>query len=189
MESKIKKTTKKVLVFVGLRHPAKGIKMVKERKAEVLLMYKTPVMDTFIETGTNKGEMIDILRNDFKVFHSIELNKVRYNGAIQKFKDEKNIHIYHGDSGKELPKILKKVSTPALIWLDAHDLGSISFKNSPIELELQAIFNHSVKGFAIIIDDARHFSMEDIRKIKGIANLNNYNCTILEGLFRLTEKD
>jgi len=186
MGSNIKKLAKKALVSLGLRHPAKGIKVTQARKAEVLLAYKTPTMDTLVETGTYQGGMIEMLKKHFRELYSVEFDKNLYDAAVRRFQGENNVHLYYGDSAQEIHKILKQVTGPALVWLDAHAAGPINFKNSPIEAELCAVFKHPVKDPIILIDDARHFSRSDIRKIKKIANVNKYHCVIDEGLFRLT---
>lgn len=182
----MKKTIKKFLIRIGLRHPAKGIKISGERKVEILLSYRSPEITTLVETGTQFGTMIEACKNHFKEIYSVELDDNLYTTAVQRFQGEKNIHLYHGDSAQEMPNILSHISSPALFWLDAHGGGQINFGNSPIEAELNAIFNHTTKGHIILIDDARHFTHKDIRSIKRIAYTNNYRCVIDEGLFRIT---
>jgi len=181
-------TCKKLLVSVGLRHPAKGIKISGKRKAEILLAYKTNDMTVFVETGTEFGTMIERLKEHFNEIHSIELDDTLYKDAVKRFQGERQIHLYHGDSATEIRKILPPLTSPALFWLDAHGGGDITFQNSPIEGELRAIFAHPVQGHIILIDDARHFNRSDIRKIAHIARANTYHCVIKEGLFILTPK-
>ena len=188
MKSKIKNIIKKAMVFVGLRHPAKGVKVSQARKAEILLDYKTPAMNVLIETGTHQGGMITALKKHFKEVYSIELDREIYEAAISKFSNEENVHLRYGDSAKEIHKILVNIAEPALIWLDTHASGLIDFNNSPIEFELRAIFNHPVKNFIILVDDARLFSVSDIRKIKRMAGANNYRCVIDEGIFKITPR-
>jgi len=182
----MKRIIKNILILLGLYNPAKGVKINQECKAEVLLSYKELAMNTFIETGTFRGDMIEALKKYFKNIYSIELDKNLYDAAICRFNGENNVHLYCGDSAKEINNILKQITSTALIWLDAYTDGDINFKNSPIEAELRAIFNHLVKGHVVLIDDARHFNMSDIRKIKKMAKDNNYSFLIDEGLFRLT---
>lgn len=182
----MKKIIKKILNIFGLYNPAKGIKISQDRKAEILLSCKTPATEIFIETGTHEGDMIEVFKKYFKELHTVELNEDLYSAAVSRFRGENNIYLYRGDSAQEIYKILKNIKTPALIWLDAHASGAINFKNSPIESELRAIFGHPVKGHIILIDDARHFNIRDIRKIKTLAYANKYSCLIEEGLFRLT---
>ena len=181
----MKELIKRLLVSVGLRHPAKGVKVSQARKAEVLLAHITSAMTDFIETGTYQGGMVEALRPHFKEIYSIEFNDDLYHFNDQKFRDDKNVHLYHGDSAKEIQKILKLITKPALFWLDAHGSGEITFQNSPIEAELIAIFNHSVRGHVIVIDDARHFSHHNIRAMHRLARSHNYRTVIEEGLFRL----
>lgn len=182
----MKQLLKKFLVDVGLRHPAKRIKVSPERKAQVLLSYKSPNTDILVETGTEFGTMIDAVKTHFKEIHSVELNDDLFNRACKKFDGQKNIHLYHGDSAQEISKILQAITTPALFWLDAHGGDQITFENSPIQMELSAILHHPIQSHVILIDDARHFSRGDIKKIERMARVGGYRCVIDEGLFRLT---
>jgi len=162
----MKRIIKNILISLSLYNPAKGVKISQERKAEALLSYKEPTTNIFIETGTFQGDMIEMLKKHFKDIYSVELDKNLYDAAMSRFNGEDNIHLYCGDSAEEIDGILKQITSKALIWLDAHADGDINFKNSPIEVELRTIFNHSIKDHVILIDDARHFNMSDIRKIK-----------------------
>ena len=181
----MKESIKRLLVSVGLRHPAKGVKVSQARKAEVLLAHTTSAVTDFVETGTYQGGMIEALRPHFKEIYSIELDDDLYHLNNKKFLDDKSVHLYHGDSAKEIRKILKLITKPALFWLDAHEPGEITFQNSPVEAELTAIFNHPVRGHVIVIDDARHFSRRHIRAVLRLARSHNYRTVIEEGLFRL----
>lgn len=177
---------KRILVATGLRHHAKGQKVSQVRKAEILLAYKQPAMVTFVETGTSTGGMIEALKRHFGKIHSIELDDHLYAQAVKKFLNETNVHLYHGDSAKEIHTVLQQITSPSLFWLDAHGAGKINFHNAPIKAELRAIFSHPVSGHIIIIDDARHFNRCDIRCIQTASRLHNYQCVIEEGIFRLT---
>lgn len=181
----MKKLIKKILVSIGLRHPAKGIKISPERKSQVVLSYKSPEMTVLVETGTEFGNMIEAAKKHFTEIYSVELDKNLYLDACKRFYGQEQIHLYNGDSAQEIRKILNHIVAPALFWLDAHGTDQITFTNSPIEGELRAIFAHAVKGHVILIDDARHFTREDIRKIEDMARANKYHCLIDEGLFRL----
>lgn len=145
-------------------------------------------MTTFIETGTSTGWMIEAMKRHFNDIYSIEFDDTLYKEADKKFMNDANVHIYHGDSAVQIHAILAQVTNPSLFWLDAHGTGNITFQNAPIEAELKAIFAHSVKGHIIVIDDARHFSLRDIRRIRRIAYRNNHSFLIEEGLFRLAPR-
>ena len=73
-----------------------------------------------VETGTNLGNTINVRKSSFREIHLIELNEWLASRAKQKFRNEPNVHLYQGDSGKVLPKILEQIDEPCLFWLDAH---------------------------------------------------------------------
>lgn len=184
MRDKFKQFLKKVLARLGFLHPSMGIKISAEAKATIILEHKGS-LQTFIETGTYKGDMVEKMRNNFGKIYSIELDSELYRQAKKRFAGESYIRIIHGDSALELKKILLETEEPALFWLDAHAGGAITAFNSPIVAELDAIFSHSVRGHVILVDDARHFDRKTIRMIRKMARSQNYTFAIEDGIFRL----
>lgn len=171
---------KYILVLFGLRHPAKGVKVSKERKAEILLFYKGD-KEVFVETGTETGWMIDQMQPHFRKLHTIERDYKLYSKAQNKH--YLNVNYHNGDSAKILPLILH--NEPTLFWLDAHGPGEITLENSPIKAELNAVLTHR-KDHTILIDDARHFPLREIRRIKEMVKKYNYHFELKEGIIRLS---
>lgn len=121
-------------------------------------------IEIFVETGTYKGETLQYCKPFFKELYSIELSKDLYEDAQKKFRNNKNIYLYQGDSGEVLKNVMEKIKKPALFWLDGHYSQGITAKgksNTPIIAELDHIFNHEVKGHVVLIDDARCFNGND----------------------------
>ena len=117
-------------------------------------------LDFFIETGTYVGAMVSAVKKTFKKIISIEFDKNLAEMAKNNFRQDKNITILEGDSGKLMPEVLKSLGEPALFWLDGHYVGESTGKsdlNTPIMKELETIFNHPIKGHVVLIDDARLF--------------------------------
>jgi hypothetical protein len=113
-----------------------------------------------IETGTLYGQMVLAVKNNFEKIISIELDKKLYRKAKINTMRHENISVIHGDSSRELSKVLKKIHEPCLFWLDAHySKGETAKgdKETPILEELQDILNHPVSNHVILIDDARCF--------------------------------
>ena len=122
---------------------------------------KISSVETFIETGTYLGDMVNAVMDTFNKIYSIELDKTLYEQAKKKFSKHHNISIFHGDSSKVLPVILADISEPCLFWLDGHYSGGITAKgdfNTPIMQELNCILDHTIRGHVILIDDAREFN-------------------------------
>jgi hypothetical protein len=186
----VKQKIKKILAFIGFINPTLGVKINGEAKATIILEQKKPGYSIFIETGTNRGDMIERMSGHFKKIYSIELDPELHKKAREKFANRNDITLIQGDSGTKIKEILANLQEPALFWLDAHeDSVPVSGPDAaPIEKELEAIFNHSVKGHEILIDDGRHFDLEGVSLIKKIARKNDYTFKVKEGLFILSKK-
>lgn len=119
--------------------------------------------DTLVETGTYLGHTIRKQMDRFKDIYSIEIVRDLYDEARREFRSNPKVHLYCGDSGKELRNILREIpgDRTVLFWLDGHFSGGITGKgdeNSPILQELDAVVSHIRKKCLILIDDARCFS-------------------------------
>ena len=115
--------------------------------------------DCFIETGTLNGQMISNMLPVAKQIHSIELDDMYHQRAVERFEGQTKVKLYHGDSGHLLSELLTDLDEPALFWLDAHYSGGDTAKaelDTPIMAELRAIMAHHRKHL-ILIDDARCF--------------------------------
>jgi hypothetical protein len=134
-------------------------------------------IETFVETGTFKGDMIDAVSGQFDEIHSIELGKDLFEEARQRFAGQRHIHLHQGDSATVLPRLLETLKAPALFWLDGHYSEGITArggKDTPIMEELGAIYRHDSSAHVILIDDARHFtgegdypSLDTLREVVG----------------------
>ena len=133
----------------------------------------------FIETGTFHGHgILKALKAGFDIICSIELDKKRFDSNIKRFKKNKNVFIYHGDSAIVLKEILNNIKEPCTFWLDAHysaDGATRAKLLTPVKEELITICNHSIKNHVILIDDLRAFESKDypgmaytLKKVKEI---------------------
>lgn len=114
----------------------------------------------FIETGTFMGDTIESCKRTFKRLVSIELDQKLYQKAKHRFKNNKHVYLYQGDSGEVIEKVLSDVSEPCLFWLDGHYSEGVTAKgdlNTPIIAEVTHILNRWIDGHVILIDDARCF--------------------------------
>jgi len=135
-----------------------------------------------VESGTYQGEMVEAMKAIFIKIYSIELNEQLFDDAKKRFKSAKHIELIHGDSGKELKNVMKKINEPALFWLDGHYSGGVTArggKDTPIYEELHCILNAKNLGHVIIIDDAREFgtnpaypSLEELKQFIRSKNEN-----------------
>jgi hypothetical protein len=134
--------------------------------------YGTPYL---VETGTCHGDMVAAMQREFKKIISIELAEPFYREVCERFKGVTNVELIHGDSGKELPKIVARLDAPALFWLDGHYSGGDTARgdtDTPVNEELRAIFQPGGPQHIVLIDDARCFgahpaypTIEQIRQL------------------------
>jgi len=118
-------------------------------------------LHTFVETGTYEGESVQRALSFFQQIYTVELSQEYYERAVQRFKGQEKVHVYHDDSAhflEELRPLLEK--TQVLFWLDAHwcaaDESAGDNSQCPVLEELGAIARLGPQS-AILIDDARLF--------------------------------
>lgn len=128
-------------------------------KLQIITLYaraKGPA--TFVESGTLHGDTLAAVREEFAALHSIELEPILYQAAVNKFKDDSRVSIYHGDSGSVLKDVIATIRGPVVFWLDGHYSGSGTAKGSedcPIRHEIDAIISRNNPSDVILVDDAR----------------------------------
>jgi len=143
----------------GQGRPVPAPHAVKQRYIHTL----TSIFDlkVLVETGTNTGATVKALENYFDEIYSIEIFSPLAKLAKKRFAANSAIHIVEGDSAKELPGILQKVSQPILFWLDGHYSGDGTGRSdidTPVLAELDHILSLRPRGKdVILIDDARCF--------------------------------
>jgi hypothetical protein len=117
-----------------------------------------PCAKIFVETGTFRGDMVEVVRPYFSQVYSIELSKELHERNVERFQNCHNVYLYQGDSGAVLPRLLKRIpNIPTVFWLDAHPSGGdTALSASPLERELTAILEARDEG-VILIDDLQPF--------------------------------
>jgi len=152
---------------------------------------------TLVETGTYMGDMIEAQKENFSTIYSIELSEDLFKKAVKRFKQDEHVAIIKGDSEKMMPEVLKKVTKPAIFWLDGHYSAGPTArgdKDCPIYGELDAIFENKQVDHIILIDDARDFNgthdypsldeLEDYLKTRR----PNYQMEVKDDIIRLNTK-
>ena len=161
---------KKVALWMALDCPVSPPSAYKQELIKAYRSYYDSAV--LIETGTYLGDMVGAMSTYFDEVHSVELSKDLHDKAKGRFRNDKNVKLYQGDSGKVLADILSKLNKPAIFWLDAHYSEGITAKgklNTPILEEVDLIFSHRMKDHIILIDDSRMFTgKEDYPAIKDV---------------------
>ncbi len=117
--------------------------------------------DTFVETGTFTGEMVEAMRPHFRRIISIEMAPEIHRQAARRFAGDARVELRLGDSATVLPRVLEQIRHPALFWLDGHFMGENTARgkeDSPVRAELTALLGHPVRHHLVLIDDARLFT-------------------------------
>lgn len=147
--------------------------------------------DCFVESGSFLGDGIQkALDARFKKIVSIELSSIYYDHCVTRFKDNKNVNLYLGDSEDLLKNIISKINEPITFWLDGHNSGAntaFGKHESPLMQELNIIKKHPIRTHTIIIDDLRcwmkphyEFDKDDIESFLKTIN-NEYILTFENG--------
>ena len=116
-------------------------------------------LTTFVETGTFRGDTIEIASKYFSELYSVEMSQELYRAATERFRGQSGLHLNLGDSPdflREHSEVFR--SRAVLFWLDAHwcsaDDTAGSDSQSPLLNELQAIGSLHPSS-VLLIDDAR----------------------------------
>jgi hypothetical protein len=122
-------------------------------------------IETLIETGTYKGQMIWATLERFKNIYSIEVFPPLASTAKRLFSKYPHVKILEGDSSLVMLSLLPDIPEPALFWLDGHHSGYGTGQGAvacPIIAEIEAIKNlRTGIRDVLIIDDARCFTGRD----------------------------
>ena len=163
-------------------------------KQQIIKYYQSKYnIKTFIETGTSYGDMIEAQKKTFDRLYSIELGKDLWKKAVKRFRQDANVTILQGDSGKVLETVTSDLNEPAIFWLDGHYSGGITAKGdkeSPILEEVNAIFKFKNIGHILLVDDARSFNgQHDYPTIEELTNHiksknNKYEVVVKDDIIR-----
>jgi hypothetical protein len=157
-------------VLSGRRGPDNHVYK-KMRVRSVAALYSC---DTFIETGTFYGQMVNAMKDCFDTVLSVELFDKLFALNKSSFSKYPRVRIYLGDSACRLQDMLNDARGRILFWLDGHYSGkgtACGDQVSPILRELEIIKHHFRCDHCILIDDARLFvgidgypSLEETKK-------------------------
>jgi hypothetical protein len=119
----------------------------------------------FVETGTLFGFTVLNMEPLFEKLYTIEVDKNLWEKAKNKYSDKTKIEFIHGDSSKEIKKLINdKLDKNTIFFLDGHySSGVTSFgeKHVPLYEELESINKFFKNKAIIIIDDVRIFGKLD----------------------------
>jgi hypothetical protein len=114
-------------------------------------------LQSFVETGTYRGDATEFASTVFPDVISIEVDPGCHRLATQRLQNT-TARLILGDSREALPRVVAALGGPALFWLDGHAGGGFhgDQDNCPLLEELAAIADSPFEHF-VLIDDARAF--------------------------------
>ena len=122
-----------------------GDKNLKQEFRRAIKKYR---IKTIVETGTFHGDTTKELAKMVDQVYTIEYKREFYDIAKKNLSASKNVKLLLGGSPEVMRKILPKIKTPVLFFLDAH-----WYRHWPLRDELQAIADARHKNCVIIIHD------------------------------------
>src|SRR2546423_1478492 len=91
---------------------------------EIILFLKEQFgLQSFVETGTLKGNSAAWASRHFKRVVTIEASEELYRAARARYAHITNVDFIWGNSAEQLPALIPGLENP-LFWLDAHWSGS-----------------------------------------------------------------
>lgn len=81
--------------------------------------------DIFIETGTHRGDGVQLALNaGFKEVYTVDIAPFCYGWASHRFKMSRDkVHLFLGDSREFMQRMVRERKARAVFWLDAHWCG------------------------------------------------------------------
>jgi hypothetical protein len=106
----------------------------------------------FVEAGSYIGDGIaSALKSGFEEVYSVDISPFQYDYCQNRFKNEKQVHLYLDDCGIWLDKILNQINEPCTIYLDAN--GWKEQIEHPLDSCIEALVRHGRKDHTILVDD------------------------------------
>ena len=178
-----------------------------QKRVEILGYALKYNCNTFIETGTNRGDTVEAMRHYFDQVYSIEIGPNLFEAAVRRFAGIKNVYLSLGDAREVLPKFLmySDDNRRILFYLDAHcqyDDDSPDGKafGTSVPAEIETI-RHLCPNSVVLIDDARLFQpatsgigneygdWPDLAKmLQGVEDLGIWDIDLKNDIIRLTPK-
>lgn len=119
-------------------------------------------LDTFVESGTYLGAMVEYMSQHCRTIYSFEYQQRLWKRARERFAGRTDIHILLGSGADLMQSVLAELRTPALFWLDGHFAPGTTAPHEvacPAMEELVAVLRHR-PDHVVLIDDAREFRGE-----------------------------
>lgn len=127
----------------------------------VAALKKALPLDVFVETGTFRGDTVELVKDLFREIHSVELSPEYFEAASSRFARQAHIDLVRGDSAMALADWAPRLRERSVLYfLDAHwcvaDNTAGETSQCPLLNEIRSIGQLNAESL-IVIDDARLF--------------------------------
>jgi hypothetical protein len=129
--------------------------------------------DTWLETGTYRGETTAYLSGIATMVHSLEPKKDLFERAQLRFIDTDNVKVHLGSSEEKFPELIQNLCENQVkdisFWLDGHFSAGETYmgeEETPILFELDSISKkfEMFEKLSIFVDDVRLFGTPEDKK-------------------------
>lgn len=124
----------------------------------ILAIKSVGEFDTFVETGTYKGNTTMWAAKNFDYVYTVEFSSKIFEQTSERLSQLENVSFHLADSKTFLKELAPKLTTPTVFWLDAHWCSGGSYgehDQCPLIEELDILAD--LEECVILIDDARLF--------------------------------
>lgn len=125
----------------------------------ILALQERLGVQSFIETGTYRGDTAAWAARYFRKVVTAELSPDFYAAAKARFAGQPEVNVFCGSSDAILREVIPALGEPAIFWLDAHWSGLDTAgreSECPLLMEIAAV-NASPLPHIVLVDDARLF--------------------------------
>lgn len=131
------------------------------KRRHLLRIFHARGHDTFVESGTHRGDTVAAFVPHARRIISVELDSALYEFAVRRFAAERHVEIILGDAIEEIPRLMQRLGGGWLLWLDGHFSGGVTARgqrDEPVLEILAALSGLRVEGDAtVVVDDLRLF--------------------------------
>jgi hypothetical protein len=130
---------------------------------------------TFVESGTYLGGTVEFMLPYVDRVVSVEVDKLLYERARNRFAAEPKAEMVLGDSLEEIPRIVSQLADPPLVWLDGHFSYGITGMGEQMEPSPDILRRMRAQGLpsgsTIAIDDVHLFgTMEGFPPLEALVD-------------------
>jgi hypothetical protein len=136
----------------------------RTKRRQLLGLFREGRHDVIVESGTYLGGTVEAFLDHAARIVSIELDPALAEQAAGRFAGQPHVQIVHGDSTVELPRALRGIAEPPLVWLDGHFSGGVTAlgdESEPAATILDLLAREGLPhGTTVVVDDLRLFGAD-----------------------------